>query len=260
MDFRSKKITGVIHLLPLPGAPLYDGNMRNVIRTALRETAIYEKYGVDAIIVENFRDAPFYKDRVPAETIAAMSVVSKAIVENFSGELGINVLRNDALSAMAIATSTGAGFIRVNVHSGAMLTDQGIVEGKAAETLRLKRSLQSQVQIFADVAVKHAAPLAARPLDEEVKDVTERGLADAVIVSGSRTGSAVDLAPLKGLKSRTSKPVLLGSGVNIDNFPSYYDFADGFIIGSYFKTGGRADNFVEEKRVAEFMESFRSFQ
>ncbi len=257
MDFQSKRVIGVIHLLPLPGAPMYDGNMDNVIRTALRETAIYEKYGLDAVIIENFRDAPFFKERVPVETVAAMAVVCKAVAAEFSGETGVNVLRNDALSAMAIATSTGAGFIRVNVHTGAMLTDQGIIEGRAAETLRLKRSLQSRVQIFSDVAVKHAAPLAMRPLEEEVKDVTERGLADAVIISGSRTGAAVDLKQLQGLKQWTSKPVLLGSGVNIDNFSSYLEFADGFIVGSYFKTKGRADNFVDEKRVAEFMRAFR---
>jgi membrane complex biogenesis BtpA family protein len=256
MDFKKKRIIAVIHLLPLPGSPLFDGDMNNVIRVATEEAVIYQQEGIDALIIENFRDAPFFKDQVPPETIAAMTVVVQKIKEVFSGDIGVNVLRNDAKAALGIATATGAAFIRVNVHIGAMLTDQGIIEGRAAETLRLKAALKSNVKIFSDVAVKHAAPLGERPIEDETKDVTLRGMADAVIVSGSRTGEGVDMEQLQRVKSASHRPVLIGSGITLDNISGYLSLADGFIVGSYFKTGGKADHFVDRQRVHDFVQYF----
>ncbi len=253
MNFQEKPIIGVIHLLPLLGSPLYDGNFNKVINTAIREAKIYQKYGIHSLIIENFRDAPFFKDNVPAETIAAMTSVSQEIKRVFEGKIGINVLRNDAQAAMAIATAIHADFIRVNVHIGAAVTDQGIIEGRAAETLRLRKNLYSKVNIFTDVAVKHAAPLGFREIEDETSDLSKRGFSDAIIVSGNKTGDGVDLETLSRVKASSTKPVLLGSGVNMANIKSYLTLADGFIVGSYFKTNGKADNFVEEERVENFM-------
>src|SRR4026208_1721873 len=79
--FGSKKpIIGVLHLLALPGAPLYDGAMQKVYDQALPRLDIFKRNAVDAVIVENFRDVPYYPGRVPAETIAALAAVSREIV------------------------------------------------------------------------------------------------------------------------------------------------------------------------------------
>ena len=146
------------------------------------------------MIIENFGDAPFFKEQVPAVTIAAMTACAVAIRAACPQlELGINVLRNDGAAALAIAAVVGAACVRVNVLSGARVTDQGLVEGRAAELLRLRQTLGCpQVELWADVAVKHSAPLAAREIGEETRDLVLRALADAVLVTGSGTGEAVD--------------------------------------------------------------------
>lgn len=246
-----KPLIACIHLLALPGAPLYDGNLQGIYDRALAETDIFVQHGVDALIVENFRDVPFYPDRVPAETIAAMAAVCREIRNRTSIPLGINVLRNDADAALSVAAAIGADFIRVNVHNAAVLTDQGLVQGRAYATVRKRNQLGAKVLIFADVAVKHAAPVAPIGIDIEARDLTERSMADALIVSGTGTGQATDLKDLQVVKDNTHLPVVIGSGTHPGNLRTLHALADGFIVGSYFKENGKADNPVAPDRVRD---------
>lgn len=256
----SKPVIGCIHLHALPGAPSYKANFEDVLEKALWETRIYMKYGLDGLIVENFRDVPFYPDQLPAETIASLAVVTRLVKSTFLGPVGVNALRNDAAAALSAAHSAKADFIRVNVHTGAAITDQGIVEGKAYQTLRLRRNLQTPILIFADVRVKHASPLGNVSLEQEIRDNVERGLADAIVVSGTATGTDVDLDELRAARSVSGKPVLIGSGTRLSNLETLYKMADGFIIGSYFKRDGIAQNELEEKRVSLFIEKYRQLE
>lgn len=70
-----------------------------------------------------------------------MTLAVQRVRQLVSIPVGVNVLRNDGKSAMAIALCTGAQFIRVNVLAGAMVTDQGLIEGIAYELLRYRRML-----------------------------------------------------------------------------------------------------------------------
>ena len=187
-----KPLIACIHLMPLPGSPRYAGTMREIYDTALAEAAIFAQYAIDGLIVENFRDAPFYPHALPAETIAALTAVTREIVRVAPVPVGVNALRNDAQAALAIATAAEADFIRVNVHMGTVVSDQGLIQGNSHATLRLRAALRSHVLIFADAGVKHATPLADRGLATEVRDLTERGLVDAIIVSGDYTGAAYE--------------------------------------------------------------------
>lgn len=247
-----KPVIACIHLPALPGAPAYDGDMAAIYQHAVQEAVLFEKCGVDALIIENFSDKPFYPGKVPAETIASLAAISREVINAVSIPVGINVLRNDANAAMAIATAVGAHFIRVNIHMNAVVSEQGIIQGDSHNTLRLRQNLKSKVLIFADVGVKHAAALASRGLAIETKDLCERGFADAVIVSGDLTGSETNVNDLDIVKKHSSVPVLIGSGVTPDNLQSLAQ-ADGFIVGSYFKNEGKANNSVDEGRVANLM-------
>src|SRR5215470_13349300 len=205
-------IIGCVHLMALPGAPLYGGSMSAVYDKAIEEAEILLDGGVDGLIIENFRDTPYYPRRVPVETVAALSAVARELKRRVACPIGLNVLRNDGEAALAIATAVGASFIRVNVHCGAVVSEQGFMEGVAHETLRLRSALRSDVLIFADIAVKHARPLIDRGLVTETKDAVERGCADAVIVSGERTGRETPAEVVQEVRRATQAPLLIGSG------------------------------------------------
>lgn len=219
---------------------------------------MYESCGLDAIIIENFGDAPFYPDRVPPATIAAMSAIVQAVGSETNIRIGVNVLRNDAESALAICNATRADFFRVNIHTGAALTDQGMIEGKAHETLRIRENLGKKVAILADIDVKHAAQLAARPIEELVAETASRGKADGLIITGAGTGLPINMRDLEAARAASSAPLFAGSGVTLDNMSGILPFVDGVIVGSAFKLDGNATNSVDESRVRNFMNAVKA--
>lgn len=243
-------LIGVVHLKPLPGAPRYSGDIAAIVRAAVKDAQAYARGGADAVVIENFGDIPFTKGAVHPETVAAMAVCGSAVGEAVSLPIGFNVLRNDPRAALGLCAATSGSFIRVNVHSGAMLTDQGLIEGDAFGTLRLRESLDLSAAIFADVHVKHATPLGNQSLEDAARDTLERGLVDALVVSGVGTGLATDPGEVERVRSACpGARILLGSGVNEKNVTEFAGLADGFIVGSSLKRGGRLDAAVDPRRV-----------
>ncbi|QGR19631.1 BtpA/SgcQ family protein [Stygiolobus azoricus] len=234
-------IIGMIHLPPLPGSPFNKLSLDDIVEYAINEARKLEEAGVDGVIVENLGDYPFFKDSdIPPITVASMSVIVREVRRNSKLKaVGVNVLRNGCVQAFSIAHVTGSQFIRCNVFIGAYVTDQGIIEGKAAEVLRLKKFLNSNVMIAADIHVKHAYPLYNLPIELAAQDLAERGGVDAVIVSGQRSNIPPELEKARKVKENVNLPVVIGSGISLDNFRSYCKVADGLIIGEKdFKEGG----------------------
>ena len=246
-----KPIIGVVHLPPLIGSPQSTQPFHEIRSRALADARVLIDNGIDGIIIENYGDAPFLPDSVEPHTVAALALIVDEIRKRHpQTPIGLNVLRNDAKSAIAIATVTEANFIRVNVHTGAMLTDQGIIQGKAHETLRYRSLLKSKVKIFADIAVKHAVPLAPIDILASAEDTYHRGLADALIVTGTATGKRADLDQLKSVKSTVPQAsVFAGSGVTVDNLAEVLQYADGVIVGTSIKRDGVTTNAADPDRV-----------
>jgi membrane complex biogenesis BtpA family protein len=252
-----RTIIGMVHVAALPGAPGFAGSMAAVIEAARRDARALREGGCGAIAFENFGDRPFFKEAVPAETVAALTRVIVEASAEAALPFGVNVLRNDAASAIAIAAATGAAFIRVNIHTGAMLADQGLIEGRAADTLRARTRLAPDVLIFADHMVKHATALAAVDEIQAAKDLRERGLADAIIVSGVETGAEPDRVRFLALrKALPEVPILIGSGLTVANAGAFAD-ADGAIAGTSIKIDGRVEAPVDADRVARLVAAFK---
>lgn len=254
----NKPLIGVVHLLPLPGAPGYAGSLAKIEKRALADAAAYLEGGMDGILIENFGDTPFFASTVPPETIAAMSAVGRLLRDLGDFPFGVNVLRSDSVGALAVAEAVGARFIRVNVLATPMVTDQGIITGNAAELMRKRRLLNSDIDVWADLLVKHASPLA--PIDPltGAKDLVERSLARALILTGSRTGTTVDLALLENLrKPLRQTPLIIGSGVRRENLADYLALADGCLVGTALKKGGRTTNAVDPARVRQLVSARR---
>jgi membrane complex biogenesis BtpA family protein len=251
-----KPLIGMIHLLPLAGSVNYvKGSLSAILDAATRDLYALESGGGDAAIVENLGDAP-YAVNAPRETIAMMSVVVHQLVEKARIPIGVNVLRNDGLAAMAIAAAAGASFVRVNVFCGVAFADQGMIEGQARDLHWLRRDLGTGTKILVDVHVKHAAHLTS--IEEAAIDA-ERNGPDALIVSGIATGHRTSPEDLQAVKSVASLPVFVGSGVRIDNVSTYRD-ADGFIVGTLLKHDGAIGSPVDVERVRALADAVASLR
>jgi membrane complex biogenesis BtpA family protein len=251
----NKPIIGMLHVPPLPGSPANELRLNRITDYVLKDADVLATGGVDGFIIENFGDAPFFPRQVPPHTVAFMTVIAREVRRTFDDiPLGINVLRNDADSALAIAAAVGARFVRVNVHAGVRVTDQGLIEGMAHETLRYRALLDADVKIFADADVKHSSGLAPRDLRDEIEELIGRACADAIIVTGRATGKQTAVEDLKMAKDAAgSVPVFAGSGVDISDLTDVLKISDGLIVGTAFKSGGVTTNPVDAERVRQFV-------
>jgi uncharacterized protein len=256
LDSNRPILIGMLHVPPLPGSPQAAMPLQAIREFVLRDAEALIEGGISNLMLENFGDTPFFPGTVPAHTVAHLTAIASEVAARFpTAELGINVLRNDGCAALAIAAATGASFVRVNVLSGARLTDQGIIQGIAHDLLRLRKQLAATgVAILADVDVKHSAAITQRPLSDEIDDAIKRGHADAIIVSGNSTGATVDKTQLtEAVAAAHSTPVLLGSGVTAESINKLVGLAAGCIIGTAVKRDGNVNEQVEAQRVREIV-------
>src|SRR5262249_4831699 len=254
-----KAVVGMVHLRALPGSPRWDGSMRAVLEAARDDARALAEGGVDAILIENYGDVPFAATRVDAATVAGMAVVVAEIGRIVSLPLGVNVLRSDAQSALAIAAATGARFVRVNVHVGAVVADQGVLVSGAHDTLRYRRLLDLDIKILADVQVKHGMPLQPTPIEYEALDCVARALADGVVVSGVATGEPTPMSDLKRVRGAVPDvPLLVGSGATAETAAELLSVADGLIVGTSLKRDGIVTNPVDRRRVTRLVEAARA--
>ena len=242
------RLVGMVHVGPLPGSPVYDGDFDGVLTRATTDASILAEAGFGALMVENFGDAPFFADDAPKVTIASLTTAVNAVYEASRLPIGVNVLRNDGLGALSVAAATPATFIRINVLSGSMFTDQGPIVGQAAEVARLRASICPHVEIMADVFVKHATPPSGLTLTDATNDLVERSGADAIVVSGAGTGSPTSTDDVRTVAALSHLPMFIGSGVTSDTVSALLTDARGVIVGTDTKVDGIATNPVDLNR------------
>jgi membrane complex biogenesis BtpA family protein len=254
-----KPLIGVLHLAPLPGSPGFAGSLPKIRDRAVHEAALLARAGYDGLIVENYGDLPFVKDSVGPETVAAMTVIVEAVKRAVDLPVGVNVLRNDYASAFGVASACGCEFMRINILVGAFVTPEGVIEGRPGEVLRLRSRIAPGTMIFADISVKHAHPIAGAAIDEEAVDAVERGGADCLIITGSRTGEPASIETVRVVRTRLlgekiAAPVLVGSGVSDTNAADVFAACDGVIVGSYIRKGGKAGCEIDPDRARRLVE------
>ena len=252
-------LIGVVHLRPLPGSPCYGGEPATLIYDqGMADAHAYAEAGFDGLIVENHGDVPFLKpDLVGPETAAVMAVAAERVRREVGLPIGINVLANAALHALAVARAAGAAFVRVNQWANAYVANEGLIEGPAASALRYRKSLGAdEVRIFADSHVKHGshAITADRSVDELTRDL-EWSLADVVIATGQRTGDPASETEMNAIRKATTLPLLVGSGMTASNVAATLRSAEGAIVASSLKVDGVWWNSVDPERARVFVEA-----
>jgi len=252
-------VYGVVHLKSLPGSPGNYLPLDEIIELAQEDVNNLIFGGVDGIIIENFGDTPFVKDDISKRTLASFTTVVENIEYGREIKVGINVLRNDGISALSIAEATKADFVRINVLNSVMMyTDQGMIEGKAHEIAQFKNSLNKEIEIYADVFVKHAVPPEGSKIENHTEELIHRAGADVVIVTGDGTGHQINIEDLNKVRDIVPQGKLaIGSGVNEENIEEYVDLADILIVGTNFKVDQDVSKRVDQRSVEQLIQMIK---
>lgn len=257
-----KFLGAMIALLPLPGAPRYGGSEQAVLDRALSDLEHYQRAGVDGLVIENSHDVPYIRPPLPAEAVALVKRVAREIRARFAGPIGIQMLEAANETALEIAAQTGLDFLRVEGYVFAHVGGAGIIEGCAGKLLRQRRRLGCEhIKIFGDVKKKHCSHALTGDLDiqDEIKQA-EFFLVDGVVITGACTTEPPALAELRRLRKLARVPVVVGSGMTPQNITRYFPLADGFIVGSTFREGGRFLAPLEPRRLETFIKVFRKLK
>ncbi len=260
-DFiNSKLVIGMIHLDALPGTPKYFGNVRQIITNAIEEAETYKSAGLKAIMIENMHDVPYLNNSSGPEITSTMAIIAYEIKKRTNLIVGIQILASANKEAIAIAHSADIDFIRAEGFVFAHVADEGITESSAGEILRYRKQIGAEsVLVFTDIKKKHSSHSITSDVSiVETAKAAEFFLSDGIIVTGSSTGAEADVKELEAVKQNLKLPIIIGSGVTAENIDKYYNLADAFIIGSYFKVDGNWENGIDGTRVKYFLEKLET--
>lgn len=251
-----KTIIGMIHIDPLPGTPRFNSAMPDIIALARNEALIYKEAGVDMIMIENMHDIPYLNRRVGPEIVAAMTVIGYEVKQASRLRCGVQILAGANRPALAAALAAGLDFIRVEGFVFGHVADEGYIDGCAGELLRYRRQIGADdILVLTDIKKKHSSHALTSDVDiVETAHAAEFFLSDGVIITGLATGTEASLEELRAVKEAVNIPVLVGSGVTVDNVEPYLEVADALIIGSHFKQGGYWAHGVDIDRIRRFMD------
>ncbi|WP_346859109.1 BtpA/SgcQ family protein [uncultured Draconibacterium sp.] len=258
---QKKSIIGMVHIGALPGTPRNNQQIETIIKNAVADALILQNAGVDSIMIENMHDRPYLNRNVGPEIVAAITSVAIRLRQEVSVPMGIQILAGANKAALAVALAAGFDFIRAEGFVFGHLADEGMMNSDAGELLRYRKQIGAEhIRIFTDIKKKHSSHAISGDVSiAETAKAAEFFLVDGVIVTGSATGEKASLEDVKAVKKAVNVPVLIGSGIDEKNIEEYWTYADGFIVGSYFKRNGNWENEVDEERVQRFMQKVQMF-
>lgn len=261
LNLPTKALIGMVHLPALPGTPKSRLSIDEIIALAVEEARLLEGAGFHGLIVENIHDIPYLKRQVGPEITAAMTAITRAIVDAVALPVGIQILAGANREALAVAQCSGAQFIRAEGYLFASVADEGLMaDADAGPLLRYRKMIGADdIAVFCDLKKKHSAHAITADVDlAEMAQAADFFDADGIIITGTSTGKATSLDDLEVAKSATTLPTWVGSGVTPDNCAALLEWADALIVGSWYKAGGRWFNRPDKTRVERMAQAFET--
>ncbi len=257
-----KPIIGMIHVSALTGTPRNNLSPEQIIEKALKEALIYQDNGLESVMIENMHDIPYLNSKVGHEISSIMAIIGHEIKHKTNLFCGIQILAGANKEAMAAAYSSGMDFIRAEGFVFGHLADEGYIDASAGELLRYRKQINAEnVLVFTDIKKKHSSHAITADLDiVETAKAAEFFLSDGIILTGKSTAEEADIKELKEVKKHLQIPVLIGSGIKDTNISTFFNLADGFIIGSYFKKDGLWQNPPDTERIKKLLDVVKTFE
>jgi len=252
---KSKILIGMIHTDALPGTPLNNKSVSEIIKKAVKEAELYEKYKIDSLIIENMNDVPYLNKKIGHEVVSTMSVIAHEVKKSVSIPVGIQILAGANKASLSVALAANLDYIRAEGFIFSHIGDEGFFDSDAGNLLRYRKNIGGKnIAIFTDIKKKHSSHSITSDLTiEDFAHSAEFFLSDGIIITGKSTGYPVDTKDLSAL-SKLKIPIIIGSGLTAENISNYWKLADGFIIGSYFKEEGYWRNQISIERILKFHE------
>jgi hypothetical protein len=231
------QLVGMVHLPALPGSPAWDGTpIERIGDLAVADSLVLKEAGFDAAMIQNSLDRPT-RLSVDLLTVSMMTAIVQRVRVECAIEIGVNVVKNDGPAAIAIAASTGSRFVRVKCLTGSRYGAEGLYNGCAFDTARIRRDSGTMPAIWADIREPTSRSLVEVELDFDVTNALDQGGADGIVITGVDSASTFALATeVRDL--RPEAHLIIGGKVSASNVAQALLLAHTVIIGSALKAFG----------------------
>lgn len=248
-----KPLIGMVHCLPLPGTYKAETEIGQVIERAVSDARCLEAAGFDGIMIEN--EDLCCDLQMKKVQLSGLSMVMYAVRSAVSLPIGLCCGCLNYEEALSIALVGGGSFVRLPIFVDTMMNYNGIVFPCSAKAVNYRKEIGAQhISIFADVQVKHYYMLNPEVEIGVSAQWAQRQGADAVIVTGSRTGEETPLKDLEEVRRAVNIPVIVGSGVDEENIEAQLQASDGLIIGTSLRKEGRMSEPIDSIRAGHLVE------
>ena len=233
-------LIGMVHVRALPGSPFYGNYLPAVFETAVAEAKLLAEAGFDGIMIENMHDIPYLNREVGPEITAMMTAVAVAIKREVDLPMGVQVLAGANQEALAVALAAGLQWIRAEGFVFGHTGDEGYMDAQAGTLLRYRRMIRAEkVQVWTDIKKKHSSHAVTGDVGiVETAKAASFFASQGLVITGASTGTEADAEELAAVKYAVDLPVIIGSGITVNNLERYWGLADAFIVGSSLKEEG----------------------
>jgi len=255
IDLSKPLVMTMIQPEPLPGSYRHRGQkIGSIIEGVLKEVATVSELGFDGVVLQNMNDMPVKQYSRP-EAIAYMTAIGMEIKRSFPN-LVLGVLVNwDGAASLATADAVGADFVRVeHLYTRAEVTSAGILQAQCCEILEMKKRMNSQIPIYADIYEAHGVPLCPMSVEDAAWEAVNEAFADGLFIGGRNDEERIELC--KAVKKRVNVPCLLSGGATADNVERLLSVYDGVSVATWIK-GGDMRKPIDPSRAKQFLENAR---
>ncbi len=257
----SKPIIAMCHFSALPGDPWFDKScgIRQVIDWARKDLLALQNGGVDGVLFSNEFSMP-YMTKVDPITIACMGRVIGELMPDIKIPYGVNVIW-DPTASLDLAVAVDAKFVR-EVFTGVYAGDFGLWNTNCGVVVRHQHSIGAEnVKLLFNIVPEASRYLADRDVVEIARSTVFNTHPDALCISALTAGMEINTQILKKTKETVPDTVVLvNNGLRLENLSAQLSIADGGVVGTTFKYGGKFENHVDESRVKAFMDQVKAFR
>jgi predicted TIM-barrel enzyme len=193
----------------------------------LANATIFADAGVPAMMLQ---DCTREAAGAAPDTVAIMAALGKLLRTELPAlQIGIIIQAHDHAAALAVAHAIGAGFVRIKVFVGGVMTAEGPRDSLGPMARAYRHNLRrDDIAILADVHDRTSYRRADVPHEQAAYWAEQTG-ADGLVITGDSFADSLDRVR-KAREAGVTAPILLGGGVTAANVAQALACTTGVIV------------------------------
>ena len=256
-----KLVIGLVHLLPMPGTPLYeDGNIEKMTEKAIRDCVALKNAGADGGLVQSVDVYYPATDDTDYARVATIAMIAGRVRAEVGPDfvLGAQLMFNCVTPSLAACKAAGCDFTRVSALAADTDSPYGKIVANPTKVAEYRRKIDAfNIGMISEISGYHFKGEYSKAAIQGLASTAMRLGANAIEVMNKDAKMNEQL--ILDVKSAGNYPVILGGGTSVENCKERLRYADGALVGTAFE-GGKWGGPIIESIVADYVKNVRELE